>query len=83
THGLLSAKAKLKRMAGEAPDLARAAAGAPAGHADKTAPGAAAPGLAARAKAFFTEPDDDFPVAARTSGQRREPVVEATGKSSS
>ncbi|MBN8938475.1 MAG: DNA translocase FtsK [Rhizobiales bacterium] len=82
THGLLSAKAKLKRMAGEAPDLARAAAGAPAGRADKAAPGVAAPGLAARAKAFFTEPDDDFPVAARSSGQRREPVVEAAAERS-
>ncbi|QCI69160.1 DNA translocase FtsK [Phreatobacter stygius] len=74
-HGVLSAKAKLKRMAGEAPDLARAAAGAPAGRAEP-----ATPGLAARAKAFFTEPDDDFPVAARATGARREPVVEAAAE---
>ena len=73
-HSMLSAKAKLKRMAGDAPDIARAAAGEPSG---VPASRGASNGLAARAKAFFTEPDDDLPVAPRAPGARREPTVEA------
>ncbi|MDP2801337.1 MAG: DNA translocase FtsK [Phreatobacter sp.] len=73
-HGVLSTKARLARMVAEAPQTARAAAGAPP--AEAAAP--AGPGLTARAKAFFTEPDDDgMPVARKTSGVRREPVIEA------
>jgi S-DNA-T family DNA segregation ATPase FtsK/SpoIIIE len=73
-HGVLSTKARLARMVAEAPQTARAAAGAPP--AEAAAP--AGPGLTARAKAFFTEPDDDgMPVTRKTSGVRREPVIEA------
>jgi S-DNA-T family DNA segregation ATPase FtsK/SpoIIIE len=73
-HGVLSTKARLARMVAEAPQTARVAAGAPP--AEAAAP--AGPGLTARAKAFFTEPDDDgMPVTRKTSGVRREPVIEA------
>ncbi len=73
-HGILSTKARLARMVAEAPQTARSAAGAPATGVEL----AAGPGLTARAKAFFTEPDDDgLPSARRTSGVRREPVLEA------
>jgi S-DNA-T family DNA segregation ATPase FtsK/SpoIIIE len=71
-HGVLSAKAKLQRMAGEAPDVARAAAGVRGGEGEPRGAG-----LTARAKAFFTEPDDDtLPASRRTSGVRREPTIE-------
>ena len=72
-HGMLSTRARLARMVAEAPQTARAAAGAPPTEA--AAP--AGPGIAARAKAFFTEPDDDVLPAKKTSGVRREPVIEA------
>ncbi|WP_296576386.1 DNA translocase FtsK [Phreatobacter sp.] len=73
-HGVLSTKARLARLVAEAPQTARSAAGAPPAEAAVRP----APGLGARAKAFFTEPDDDGLSAPRkTSGVRREPVIEA------
>ena len=72
-HGVLSARARLARMAAEAPETARQAAGAEPGTA-----GSRGPGMVARAKTFFTEPDDDgLPSQRRNSGVRREPVMEA------
>ncbi|MBL8571255.1 MAG: DNA translocase FtsK [Phreatobacter sp.] len=72
-HGVLSAKARLARMAAEAPETARQAAGAEPGTG-----GPRGPGMVARAKTFFTEPDDDgLPSQRRGSGVRREPVMEA------
>lgn len=74
-HGVLSTKARLARLVAEAPQTARSAAGAPPAEAAARP----APGLGARAKAFFTEPDDDGLSAPRkTSGVRREPVIEVT-----
>jgi S-DNA-T family DNA segregation ATPase FtsK/SpoIIIE len=72
-HGMLSTRARLARMVAEAPQTARAAAGTPP---TEAAP-PAGPGIAARARAFFTEPDDDVLPAKKTSGVRREPVIEA------
>jgi S-DNA-T family DNA segregation ATPase FtsK/SpoIIIE len=76
-HSVLSAQAKLRRMAQDAPDQARAAAGVQPGQAAAAAD-RATPGLAVRAKAFFTEPDDaPLPAGPRAMGLRREPVMEA------
>jgi S-DNA-T family DNA segregation ATPase FtsK/SpoIIIE len=72
-HGALSVKARLQRMAAEAPDAARQAAGAEPGTAEPRGPG-----LVARAKTYFTEADDDgLPSTRRSSGVRREPVMDA------
>ncbi|MFN3854968.1 MAG: DNA translocase FtsK 4TM domain-containing protein [Phreatobacter sp.] len=71
-HAVLSARARMARAMAEAPETARRAAGASPAEA-----GERSPGLVARAKAYFSEPDDDIlPAGRRGSGVRREPVLD-------